>query len=82
MTNEELKEALLVGRPVEWHGPLEYQRGRGVIDAIIYTRDGDFSGRVRVSARITDSYGRQLTVLGKELYPVGINEKQEALSNG
>lgn len=76
MTSEQLKNALLTCRPVVWKGAMSYERATGVVDAIIYTRDGDFSGKIRVSARLSDNYGRQITVLAKDLSFMEANNEQ------
>ena len=69
MTGEELKEALLIGRPVEWRGLFDTDSAIGSLDAIIYTR-GDSPGKIKVSARIVDTYGRLLTCRAEELHPI------------
>ncbi len=54
MTTEQMKDALRSGYPVIWRGPMDYDRARGYVSAIITTySDGAF----RVAVEITDKRG-------------------------
>ncbi len=71
MTNEEVKQALLTCRPVEWRGGLDYLRATGYVENVIYSLDGDSPNGIRVSATIVDPSGSRLTCPVKELSFVG-----------
>ena len=59
MTTEEMKDALRSGYPVIWRGPMDYQRARGSITAII-TRCED--GYFRNYAEVTELRGNIKTI--------------------
>lgn len=60
MTNEEVKQALLTCRPVEWRGGLDYLRVDGYVKNVIYSLDKDSPNGIKVSATIVDHSGSEL----------------------
>lgn len=64
MTTEQMKDALRSGHPVEWVGPMDYDRARGSITAIIITYS---NGAFRIAAEITDRRGNVTRCLPSQL---------------